>query len=294
MPFNVEWEVPHLLTTPQGTVPFNVVDPEVGGVYLISPASRSGRDARVARDMVPQGSGDVLHPHYSSGGWMRLVVEFWEGIGESQPACGAVARAMNDKLMKNLNSLIGANPFLAADGRIQWTPTGVLVDRMLFPIRLLEEPTETIDPGNGLTTISFGLLSSRSYAWDAPENDTALPDTLVNDGTDEFLPVMIVNGPTNTFTITNTSIVDADGNPLAIVYDAGRPGAHSILSGHYVEIDFFRNTVYLDGDVANYKPGIDIEASDFFPLVPGNNVITVGGGYTGTGATMKWQPAWAG
>ena len=56
----------------------------------------------------------------------------------------------------------------------------------------------------------------------------------------------------------------------------------------YAEIDTFRNTIYQNGAGANLKDGLDVEMTDFFGLVPGNNVITISGG----SVTVLWQAAW--
>jgi hypothetical protein len=109
-----------------------------------------------------------------------------------------------------------------------------------------------------------------------------VPDTLTNAGTAPMYPVFQVFGPTSFFSIGNLA------NGLQFVYDASLPGASAIGSGDYAEITMFRNTIYLNGDQDNLKPGVNILLSDFFPLEVGDNIVTI----TGADALVKWQSAW--
>ena len=73
------------------------------------------------------------------------------------------------------------------------------------------------------------------------------------------------------FTLTNTTTGDS------FSFNDAQQGCANV-GGGYAEIDTFRNTVYLNGNQANLKPGIVMDTSDFFMLAPGANVITVTGG----------------
>lgn len=301
-----DYTVPFLLTTPTPggstrTLDINSIvtlDSGLTGYFVLDNLScTSGASMRVARDDLPQASGEIKHQHYKAGYEMHLRVEMWETIGEAgKPAWRELLDQMCDLLQLHLNSIVGEDPLLDADGRIQWTPDGVgVVDRMLNPIRLLEPPIFSND--GALTTVTFAVLSDRPYAWDAPETTTTITgsatSTLTNDGTAPFYPVVKVHGPFTTFTLRNNTVLDLNGQPLALIYDSSLPGAHSVGPGHYIEIDFWRNTVYLDGNVSNYKAGIDIAASDFWPISPGANAIQMTGGFTGTSTDILWQNAWA-
>lgn len=297
MAATVEWDIPFVLATPEGNLPLNGQDSVSGGFFMLDQTKcSSSRDMRVTRDDIPQESGEILHPHFTAGYVATLALELWATVGsEGAPACGEQLVDMWDRLLLHLNSILGDLPMLDANGRLYWTPTGK-PDRMLNNVRLLALPIPTRGT-DGLVEASFSVVSEFPYVWEAAETVTDLAGgsggtTIDNTGSADFYPVIRVHGPTNDFTITNESILDEDGAPLEVVYNASLPGASSIASGHYAELTFFRNTVYLDGDQDNLKKGIDVAATDFFPLVPGENVITVSG-YTGALIEMLWQPAYA-
>lgn len=294
MAATVEWDIPFMLSTPQGNLLLNDQDSVTSGYYILDQTKcSSSRDMRVTRDDIPQESGEILHPHYTAGYTATLALELWATKGDGgTPACGEQLVDMWDRLMLHLNSILGDIPILDANGRLYFTPTGK-VERMFNNIRILALPVPTRD-AQGFVEATFQVVSEFPYIWDAPETNTDITAgaTVDNTGTADFYPVMKVHGPTNDFIITNHSIVDQDGQPLEVIYTASLPGAESILSGHYAELSFFRDTVYLDGNQDNLKKGIDVQYSDFFPLVPGENVLTVSG-YTGALIEMLWQPAWA-
>jgi hypothetical protein len=295
----LEWDVPFELITPQGTLLFNqqqYVGTTPLGYFNLDPSRCSaGAGRRITRTNLAQKDGEIVHRKFKSGYVVELNCQLWEQSGaQGVPACGGVLREMGDLLDLHLNAIENA------DGRLEWSPsewpvgTTPPVDRMLDDVRALGpsgQGSESFvsvavekDPEGPLTVVTFALLTPLPYVMDAPETTTVITagGTLTNGGNADFYPVVKVHGPTNTFTITNTSVTDEVGNPLEIHYDAGLPGANSILSGHYAELDLFRNTVYLDGNSTNLKAGIDVLNSDFFPLAPGANVLTVGGGYTGS------------
>lgn len=294
----LEWDVPFILSTPYGDLPFNSLASSgttpVGNYLLDSTACHAGTGRRVTRTNIPQAGGEITHRKYRTGYAMELSVQLWEDT--ATPACQAVLREMADYLMLHLNSIDNE------DGRIRWAPSGAN-ERMLDRVRFLGP---TLDGGGGgisvsvakggdapLVTVGFALLSPFPYGMDYAETDTHIADgataTLDNTGNSDFYPVLRVNGPSSGFVVTNLDVEDEDGNALQIVYDTGLPGSHTIAGGHYVEIDCFRNTVYLDGDVANRKPGIDILLSDFWYLQPGTNRISI----TGADVDVLWQPAYA-
>jgi hypothetical protein len=309
----LEWDVPFELITPQGTLPLNALASSGTtqlGFYLLDPSRcQAGAARRVTRHNIAQADGEITHRKFKSGHVIELVIQLWqhaqkyESGREGQPACDGILRAMGDLLALHLNSIENA------DGRLQWTPSAIPgqsqpVDRMFDKVRSLGPSGQgqqgfvsviaEKDSGSPLTTVTFALLSPFPYAMDAPQTTTniATGATVTNGGDSNFWPVLRVYGPTNGFTITNTSALDDTGNPLKLVYDSTLPGAQSILSGHYAEIDTFRSTVYLDGSGANLKAGIDVANTDFWPLVPGANVLTVSG-YTGSTINMLWQNAYS-
>lgn len=109
---------------------------------------------------------------------------------------------------------------------------------------------------------------------DGPCADSSV--TIFNDGTVPYFPRFHIYGPTSEFTLTNTSVLDEAGNPMQIVWTPN--GSGPVVDGGWMEIDCFRNTAYLNdgfGFLTNGKGGIAATGTDFFPLVPGPNVITI-------------------
>jgi hypothetical protein len=304
-----DFTVPFTLTSPYGTFPLNSLVSDTAGMLgylmLVHADCESGTDLRIIRDDVPQASGEISHLHYKAGYEMRLKGRFYQAIGESaKPLCGHGLVLLADLLQLHLNALIDDDPIrplaIVADPlgltRIQWTPTGIATNRMLDRIRLIDGPVfAPVTDADGLIEVTFSLMSDRPYAMDAPQTQTLVANsaTIVNGGTSDYYPVSRIHGPFNTFTYRNNSLLDENGQPVAIVYDAGNPGANSVGSGHYIEIDHWANTVYLDGNVANYLPGLTISQCDFWQLQPGPNTIQITGGYTGTGVDLLWQNAYA-
>lgn len=301
----VEWENPWSLTTPAGELPLNSLV-SIGttplGYYLLDRTKCSlGVARRVTRTNLPQADGEITKRKFKTGNVVELNLQFWETL--DQPACGGTLREMADLLDLHLNAIENA------DGRISWAPSSwpetgpTLVDRMIDKVRTLGPSSQgdstgvsvvlEQDPESPLVAATFALLSPLPYAMDVPQTVTnAFPSaTLYNGGNANFYPVMQVHGPATSFAITNASVTDENGTALSVVYDSTLPGAVAIGAGHYAEIDFFRETIYMDGHFANLKAGIDVTLTDFFPLVPGPNDITVGA-YGGTQADVLWQNAY--
>lgn len=304
----LEWDNPWQLITPEGTLPFNA-EASVGttplGYYVLDRTRCSaGAARRVTRTNLPQADGEITHRKFKSGYVIELNVQFWETIGEGAvPACGGVLRQMGDLLDLHLNAIENA------DGRIMWEPTSwpasgpTLSQRMVDKVRSLG-PSGQGDSGfvsvvveqdaeSPLVVATFALLSPLPYAEDFTQTTTNIYPSAVlhNGGNTNFYPVMQVHGPASSFAITNASVTDENGNALSLVYDSTLPGAVTIGSGHYAEIDFFRQTIFLDGHFDNLSAGIDVTLSDFFPLVPGDNALSVGA-YTGSQVDVLWQNAY--
>lgn len=308
----LEWEVPFTLTTPEGSLPFNQlvsVGDDALGFYLLDRSKCSAGSARrITRQNLAQADGEITKRKFRTGYVFELNAQLWQvgtddTAGGAVPACEGALRELGDLLDLHLNAIENT------DGSLTWQPTPwpsdvMIAERAAYQLRSLGPSGQNSDgefvsvaveedAESPLVDVTFALITSLPYYMDAAESDTDITSggTLDNTGNADFFGVLEVYGPTNGFTITNTSVTDEAGNPLQITYDASLPGASSILSGHYVEIDLFRNTVYLDGNSSNYKPGINVEVTDFWPLVPGSNVITVSD-YTGAQIVMKWQPAY--
>lgn len=271
-----DWTAAFTLTTTAGNL--DLFDGStIDGLVPIPEQCDVGADLRVNTENLPQGDGSLFHRRYKRGMVMRYTAGLYDG---GAIATGSARSDALDDLRLHLNALQNG------DGRIVWAIPGGGGDRMLDRIRLLERVQYQ---GGLLKTISFVVESPFPYALTEAEQEIStledgVPATITNGGSADTYPVWKLNGPTSgTVTIENTT------TGLQIVYSDSLPGAVAIGGGDYVEIDTFRNTAYLNGDEANRKPGIDLLLSDFFPLVPGDNEITV----TGATCDALVNDAWA-
>jgi phage-related protein len=196
---------------------------------------------------------------------------------------------MNDTLMRHLVAMIGGG------GRLIYSPVG-LNTRIADDLQLSGTVVDLTEVAAG-TGVTFTLESQFPYTYDYDQTETVLTAgsptaDLINDGSIPFLPVAKIYGPFDDFVLQNADALDALGNPKQIVYDDTLPGAVAVGGGDYIEISFFHNTVYLNGSGANRKAGINIIESDFFPLVVGDNHLTITSGGTAPDTHILWQPAW--
>jgi hypothetical protein len=271
-----EWvDIPFTLMSPFATLSLNDAS---GDRYLMVPQGcNMGASLRTSKTNIPQQDGSILHRRWFSGYECTLTLDLWYN---DEPACG-------DDLVRMLDALNGVCWSLrdAGDneGRLLWTPT-VRAVRMLDDIRLLEELVVNPRQDGPGVLCTFAIDTVYPYAQNFTQITTALPDTLSNGGTAEYWPVFQIDGPASAFTLTNTT------TGLSIVYDSSLPGGITVPGGSYVEIDCFRSTAFINGDGANAIGSIDIPSSDFFSLVPGDNVLTLSGGLTGD---ALWADAWS-
>lgn len=293
---NLEWGVAHSLEGPLGTLALNQTEAVTGRRYqILSGGYKIVPSLRVVQDNLSQTDGAQLHPRWKTGLVATMTIRYQingQGVPDYVPACGEDLRVMHEMLMRQLDSIRHLSP--TADQRLHWTPTGA-GDRMLTEVQTLTwaDPVWNDDG----TTVTFALETPFPYAIDLTEINTPIAAgataVITNNGSSEIRPVIeiIASGsPISTFTIVNTGVLDELGNPLEIRYDASLPGAHVIAAGHFLEIDLFKGTATLDGDVdGTYIAGIDASLSDFFPLAVGANPITI----LGAAGIVKWNPAWS-
>ncbi len=303
-----EWSNPWWLEDPEGTLLFNYTDPTTKQRYQLVPAKcNANLPVRVTADDVPQGDGAIPHRRWRSGFTVHLAVELLidpEGSGyemgpleTQQAACDADLVTMLDTLGLHINAMIrtglvsgfpNARLFFTPDGMVGTTP---LDDRMFDRCQL--QTGGAVSEGDIGTLVEFDLDTALPYYIEATETDTEIAGTgsevVNNAGNTNFYPVVKIHGPTSFAELVNFSIVDLDGNPLALIYDAGLPGGIAIASGHYVEVNFFTGSAFLDGSGANRKAAIDMRYSEFFPLVPGDNDLSI----FGAAATILSNGAWA-
>ena len=283
------WDYPNVfqISDPTGTLNLNAavtLDSETG-LYLLNPqACKSQTPLRVTNTNVPQKDGSQLHHRFYEGEEMILAVQMWDAL--DSPACDTLLQLMTDELMQHIRGLTNP-PIPPNDARILWTPEGE-AQRMLKAVKLNDTTETTLE--EGASQVVFTVKSPYPYSMDAADNTTALNATITNAGTAEYWPVVKVFGATSAFTLTNTSVQDDDGNNLAVVFDASQIGASSVPGGgQFVEIDMFWETMYLNGSGANYKPGLVMGTSTFFPLRVGTNALTI----SGATASVIWANAWA-
>lgn len=285
----VEWDVPFRLTSEAGTLLLNQLTPDVGYFVLNPVKCSTGLPPRVVNDDVPQGHGRIRHARWWPGYDTHLAVQMWETIGEDgQPACGQRLREMGDILARHINALMVAKPW-GQGARLFWQPTGYGDERMLRDVQLAGG--RTFDASQ--EEVEFDIDTELPYAMDSTETITEIADgtteLIDNPGSVDFAPVMKLHGPTGLVTVINNSVLDPDGNPLLVEYSDAMPGAVTIDGGDYVEVDHFRNTMILNGNSGDRDSGLNVEVSDYFPLVPGGNLVEAVGG----DVTVLSNGAWA-
>lgn len=278
----VEWSVPFRLVSALGTLLINTEE-TIGTagtfLYLLDKTKcRAAPQLRVNRDNIPQADGSILHTSFKTGYVMTLGIEFWKD--RENVACDCDLRMMMDHLMAHVDALLNE------DGRVYWQPSCYGDERMLINLRLADGGWPEPFYETSVTGVTMILNSPFPYALDSTELDTALPDSstvsVFNDGTTPYWPVFQIDGAFSTFLLSNLT------TGQQIEYDSSNPGGAAVGGGDYAEIITFRNTIYLNGNSSNLKPGIDPETTVFFPLVPGENQIIL----TGASGTLKSNNSW--
>jgi hypothetical protein len=303
-----EWAKHWWLVTPEGTLDFNVTDTDTQRRFQLAPLKCTANlPVRVTQDDVPQGDGAIPHRRWRSGFTVHVAVELLidEGGGQMTAACDEDLLAMIDLLGLHINAMIRTGLVSGfPNARLLWTPSGEVAcadvgptdrcgDRMFDRIQL--NTGGAVSEGDIGTLVEFDVDTPYPYYIEAQETDTFLGasgvETITNDGNTQYYPVIRVDGPTSNFVLLNDSVQDLDGNPLELRYDDTLPPGTglAIPSGHYLEINFFTGQAFLDGSGANRKAGIDMRYSDFWPIVPGDNLIAS----LGANATVLSNGAWA-
>ena len=268
-------------------LPLNQVWSLRGGeqvIYRLRPDACSlTNSVRETKDFIPQSDGAILHRRFAGGMEMQLTIQMW--LQGDIIACDFELQQMIDTLNGYLYGLMNAGD---NEGRVSWTPSGMSA-RMLDDIRLLSYPVESQSPGAPYETV-VTVDCALPYAENLTQLTTALPGTLANLGNRPTFPVYQIYGPYDGFVLTNTTTGDV------LEYDGTQPGASTVAALHYIEIDTFRNTMFLDGSGANRDAGLVMVDSDFSPLVPGNNVMTLtftAGGAGNASSQALVNAAWA-
>ncbi len=259
------------------------------GIYLLRPdACHLRNGVRAVKENVPQEDGSILHRRFLTGSEMDLTVQFWQT--RNVIACDELLQEMSDTFMGYAYGLLNAGD---NEGRVLWTPAGgssplPSTRRMLDDLRLFTYPVESIS-ANQPYELSLTVDCDLPYSQDETQDDPAIPGTIANYGNRPTFPVMKLYGTFTGVLVTNTS------TGAIWQWDGTLPNAGgAINSPHYIEVNTFHNTAYLDSNQDNLLAGVIQTTSDFFSLIPGNNVITVAyTGGAGGASLMLTNGAWA-
>jgi hypothetical protein len=268
----IEWGVPFTLVTAFGTIDFNDRNESSAKRWILDPTGCSliGPPRSLVEDR-PQENGSIVQRSFRPGMSLKLTVEYWVGGAD----CGVSFREAHDELMGHVAAM------LWQEGTLTWEPTGfddALVDRrQLRNLRWTEQDEPDIDDA-GRTKVTYGFRTRYPYEVDETLQSTAIADgataTITNEGNTDYMPLIRIDGASSGFTITNADVIDDESFPAQVIYDSSLAGGE--------EFDFFEDS----GPVQ----GLDIINTDFFPIVPGGNDISV----TGASITVFHRNAWAG
>lgn len=131
---------------------------------------------------------------------------------------------------------------------------------------------------NILLPVATGGLSwpvSWPVAWSSSTSGGA---TFNNAGTFETRPIITFSGPLTSPNVQNVTT----GKQWSSIFD--------LQSGDQLVVDFAQRTVLLNGTASRYSSVT--AASDWWTLVPGNNVITIGAAAGSGSATIVARSAW--
>ncbi len=296
-----EWANPWWLTTPEGTLPLNQEIGTSGWVFQLNPEKCSATlPVRTTDDDVPQGDGKIPHRRWRSGYGVHLAIEPLKLVG-GEPDCpdGQELVQMVDLLGLHLNSMIRTGLVSGfPNARLIFTPSGGTSptdNRMFDRCQLAGTPTPSLEGAMGGFQCEVDIDTPYPYYMSEQETDSVVYEggtsaitSIWNDGNTDYFPVVELFGSASFVILTNYSIVDLDAQPLQLIYDSSLPGAVAISPGDYVEVVFFEGKCFLNGNQAPRKAGLDMRYTEFFPLVPGENLIGAFGG----DALVKSNSAW--
>ena len=240
-----QWSVTYELVAPDGSrAVFNDdTDPDYVGM-----ATWSGLDDSEVREVADdrtEADGGV-HGNFWRG--RRPVV----GKIEIAPASTTDANTRYDKMMRAANCVRG-------DSILTWTPDGsaeqFLRVRKSGPVRRAEDSA-------WLRKYTLPLVSADSYKYSTELHriDETDPTVATNAGSAESPPVIVVEGPADAVSLTNTT----SGKSLTV--------NSALSSGETLSLDFGARTVLKNG-VTNVYDVID-GVPEWWMLQPGDNAFS--------------------
>lgn len=179
-------------------------------------------------------------------------------------------------------------PEVQADGRYA---RGFVIGLMLDDPYLYGESWNS-----QIVAVGGTLLSTRSYSvtgsgprrrtYDQPGptriyTSTLVPDQIVNEGTVESYPIIVLKGP-----MTNPTIVNQTSGKTVVWDDL------IIAADETYRVDMGEGEVHLNSVIETYD-GLDVLGSEFWALEPGENEIALIPFSSGPGAdmTVYWRSA---
>lgn len=286
----METGCPQRLICPNGdTLVFNdYADEDSNGLLMIYDIQGlDGPVLRVTTDDRPQRPGVIIHPT-QYGARLPAV------SGRIVPNSLGQGIVLQDRIRAAADSL------LQADGRYCWTPTGqterFLTVRMNSEL-LMDHDNPFRNQTDGVAIIkqfSFPLIAADPVAKTLAETDASRTGagsvTIHNGGNVNAWPVIQVHGSFTDFLLTNDTLTGL-GVPNASIAMNGL----SIGATHKVEIVMRDETIFKDGDGDDQLFGLQVAVSNFFWLVPGDNIITLSslsGNDGSTAVLIKSNDAW--
>lgn len=291
----MEFSVPYTLETPRGTLTFN--DTASGSYYWLNGIDgMDGAAVRTNVDVKPQRDGAILHNSYLGARTIVLTGQVVAGSFETR-------RTMLDDLAAHVVSILRAN------GTLRFTPTGgsarqltvrafdkavvrggvvkefqltlLAPDPFVYSDTLFSASTSPLTGGG----TAGGVALPHAFPFSFGEYTAGGEVTVTNSGNVNSYPVVRVYGPITAPTLRNLTT----GSVLSF------PGL-SVSAGSYAALDMAAETARLD-DLAS-SPLIrylDVASSEFWPLIPGSNIVRLTGSSfsSATNATVLYRHAFA-
>lgn len=263
----------HTITTPLGVLTFDRNSLASPRAYVTNPTDDLPGDREVVR--YPQQDRSFVGDEYANARIVTLV-----GVLEADTVATYIPE--RQRIRGALNSL------MRADGVLAWQPYGMVPMQMI--VRRHERPEVSAKPEVGGMVLSLIAGDPKVYSQAVTTTAVGAP-TAVGGFTSPATSPIVEVASSPAAPVTNTG--DTDTFPIVRIYGPIRgprivntttglqvsmPGL-TIAAGDYIEIDMAAPaTIRLNGSVlASRYDYLDPATSDFWPLVPGANVIALYG-----------------